>query len=330
MPPLPWSRLRALLQKGEAPGLLLLCGDSEFLIERALQAVASLVPAEERATCLWRGGASEVDPDRLLDEARTLPMFGGRRVLIVREAEKFPAASHAGWQGYLTRPSPSTIAAFAAAAGADSRNLQALRQACAVTELRTPAARALPGWISDSARAMGCTLEPGAAEWMAELAGRDLAALDAWLERALLLRGGPGRLERRDLESVSGRRAPASVFEWTDRLGEGKTAEALLLAGSALEDGEQPIALLARGAGHLRRLAVIRAALDAGANPTEAARRAGAPSFLAGSLAEQARRHSSAELRSALAACAETDRRLKSWRVSGGRILDSWILGRAR
>jgi DNA polymerase-3 subunit delta len=327
MPSLAWARLRGLLQKGEAPPLLLFFGDSEFLIERALQAVASLVPAEERPVCLWRGAASEVDPDRLLDEAGTLPMFGGRRVVIVREAEKFPAASHAGWRAYLTRPAPSTVVAFAATAGADTRNLQALRQACAVTELRTPAARALPGWIADAARARGCALEPGAAEWMAEVGGRDLAALDAWLERAILLRGEPGPLARQDLDAVSGRRAPASLFQWADRLGEGRTAEALILAAAALEDGEQPLALLARGAGHLRRLAVVRAALDAGASPAEAVRRAGAPSFLAGSLAEQARGRAAAGLRAALASCAVADRRLKSWRVSGERILDRWILG---
>lgn len=323
---LPFPRLRARLEKGECEPLLLLAGDSDYLIERAAQAVAGLVPQAERPLCLWRGSAAEADADALVDEARTLPMWGERRVLVIREAEKFPLPGHAGWQAYLKNPSPRAVVAFVATPGADSKALRALAEACAVVELRTPPPRALPDWVASEARDLGCALEAGAAVWMVEVAGRDLAALRAWLERAVLFRGGPGRIARRDLEQVSGRRAPANLFAWSDRLGEGNVGEALRLGQSAIEDGEEPLALLGRAANHLRRLGRVRQALEAGASSAEAAREAGAPSFLAASIAAQARGRPEGALARALAGCAPTDRALKSSRVSGARVLDRWIL----
>jgi DNA polymerase-3 subunit delta len=324
---LPLARLLGMKETGEAPPLLLLVrGDCGFLIERAARSVADRVPEDERSMALWRGSAAEADPDRLLDDASTLPMCGERRVLIVREAEKFPLAGHAGWQAYLRRPSPQAVVAFLVTAGADSKTVRALAEACAVVDCDLPSARALPGWLAVEARALGCTLEPGAGAWMVEVAGRDLGALYAWLERCVLYRAGPGRLTRPDLEQVSARRAPANLFTWADRVGERKGVEALRLAQRALEDGEEPLALLGRAASHLRRLALTRRGMAGGVGAGQAARQAGVPSFLAESMGAQARAFPEPELARTLAACAGADRALKSVRVSPARTLDRWLI----
>ncbi len=321
------ERLSAMLARGECEPLLLICGDSEYRIERAVQALSGLVPESERALCVWRGSAAEADADRLLDEATTRPMWGERRLLVVREAEKFPLPAHAGWRAYLKKPAPHSVVAFVAAAGAASKAVAALAEACAVVELRTPGPRALPGFVAAEARGLGRALEPGAAEWMVELVGRDLAALRAWLERACLYTGGGGgRLTRADLEAVSGRRAPANLFEWSDAVGAGKVLEALRLAQCAVEDGEEPLALLGRAANQLRRVSLARQALDAGATPQAAARESGAHEFVARKVVEQARAMPAATLARALAACAPADRALKSSRVSSARVLDQWLM----
>ncbi len=323
---LPLVKLLEMRARPEAvPPLLLITGDSGLLAERAVQAVAELVPEAERPLCLWRGSALEADPDRLLEEASTLPMWGARRVLIVRQAEKFPLAKHAGWERYLERPAASSVVAFVASPGADARMLRALASACAVVDCRTPSARSAPGWIVAEARALECTLEPTTATWMVEVVGRDLAALAAWLERGLLLRGQAGRLRREDLEQVCGRRSPANLFAWADRIGEGRLGEALVLAHRALEDGEEPLPLLGRATNHLRRLARLKQATATGAKPAEAAEYAGVRSFLAEAMVKQSRARTERELARALSGCAAADRALKSSRASSARVLDRWL-----
>jgi DNA polymerase-3 subunit delta len=314
-----------LREGGECAPLVLLTGDSGFLIERGARAVADSVPEAERAWCLWRGSAAEADPDRLLDEASTLPMGGERRVLVIRDAEKLPVTEHAGWKRYLKNPSRRCVAVFVASPGADTKPLRILAEVCALWRLDAPGPGALPGWLAAEAKTLGCALERDAASWMIEVAGRDLALLYGWLERAALLRGG-GRLGRAELEPLCGRQAPANLFALCDRVGEGNDGEALRLAQRALEDGEEPLPLLSRLANHLRRLSLVRHGIDRGEEAVAAARRAGVPGFLTGKMAAQARRRTAHSLGRALAACAGADRSLKSSRVSAARVFDRLIL----
>ncbi|MEE8537773.1 MAG: DNA polymerase III subunit delta [Acidobacteriota bacterium] len=324
---LPLARLLTSVRKDAAvPPLLLIAGDSGFLVERAIQALAGLIPEEERSFGLWRGSAQDADPVRLLEEASTLPMWGSRRVILVRQAEKLQVERHPGWQRYFHQPSASTILAFAATPGVDSRKLKHLAQACTLVECRTPYAGEIPAWVMAEAQALGCSLDRDTASWMVELVGRDLAALYSWLERCLAYRGEPGKLTREDLEAVSGRRSPANLFAWADRVGEGNLGEALRLARRAVEDGEDPLPLLYRATNHLRRLARLRASTGGGGSPADAARRAGVPGFLAQKMAAQSRSRGDSELAEALAACARADRAIKSVRVSPARVLDRWLM----
>jgi DNA polymerase-3 subunit delta len=323
----PLERLLTSIEKGgSVPPLLLITGDSGFLIERAVQALVGLIPEQERSFCLWRSSATDADPVRLLEEASTLPMWGSRRVILVRQAEKLALEGHAGWERYFHQPCASTVVGFVATPGADSKKLRRLAQVSTLVECRTPYARDVAGWVMAEAHALGCAVDRDAAAWMVEVAGRDLAALFAWMERCLTYRGSAGKLERADLEAVSGRRSPANLFAWADRVGEGNLSEALRLARRAVEDGEDPLPLLSRAANHLRRLARLKGALAAGAPPAEAAQRAGVPPFLVRQMVTQARSRTDAELARALASCARADRALKSVRVSSPRVLDRWLL----
>ncbi len=324
---LPLERLLTSVRKDSAvPPLLLITGDSGFLAERALQALAGLIPEEERSFGLWRGSAQDADPVRLLEEASTLPMWGSRRVIVVRQAEKLQIERHPGWQRYFRQPSASTILAFAATPGVDSKKLKHLVQACTLVECRTPHAGDIPAWVMAEARALDCSLDRDTASWMVELVGRDLGALHSWLERCRAYRGDAGKLSREDLEAVSARRSPANLFAWADRVGEGDLGEALRLARRAVEDGEDPLPLLYRATNHLRRLARLRAAVAGGGSPADAARRAGVPGFLAQKMVAQSRSRGDAELAQALAACARADRAIKSVRVSSVRVLDHWLM----
>lgn len=324
---LPLAQLLTSIKKdGKIPPLLLIAGDCGFLAERAVQALTGLIPEEGRSFGLWRGSASDADPTRLLEEASTLPMWGSRRLILVRQAEKLQVEGHAGWERYFRQPSASTILAFVATPGADSKNLRCLAKATTLVECRTPYAREIPGWVMAEARALGCSLDRDTASWMVEVVGRDLASLHSWLERCLTYRGEAGKLSRQDLEAVSGRRSPANLFAWADRVGEGKLGEALRLARRAVEDGEDPLPLLYRATNHLRRLARLKAAVAKGDAPAEAGRKAGVPGFLAQQMVAQSRSRADDELARALAACARADRALKSVRVSPARVLDRWLM----
>ena len=75
------------IRKGKARSSYLLYGEEEFSVSRALDAlVDALVPEQDRALNLVMLDGAECAWEEVLGHLRTLPMFGGRKVVVVRDA----------------------------------------------------------------------------------------------------------------------------------------------------------------------------------------------------------------------------------------------------
>ncbi|MCH6567384.1 MAG: hypothetical protein IH801_03345, partial [Nitrospinae bacterium] len=85
------------LKAGTHRPAYLVSGPDTYLAEEALRALLeSLLPPEERELGLIRLYADQVEVEEVLDEARTIPFFGSRRLVVVRQVE--------AWQGLFSPP----------------------------------------------------------------------------------------------------------------------------------------------------------------------------------------------------------------------------------
>ena len=117
--------------------------------------------------------------------------------------------------------------------------------------------------VEDEATARGIALQSGAAQYLVERVGTDIARLLSELEKCAL-RAGNGDVSRDVIDEMVRRTPQDTIFDLTDALGERRGAQALATLRELVGSGEAPERVLATFITHLRKLLQARAFLDAG------------------------------------------------------------------
>ena len=106
-------------------------------------------------------------------------------------------------------------------------------------------------------------LEDGAAEYLVQRSGHDIAHLLNELEKCALRAGIGNPVTRAVIEEMTKRAAQETIFDLTDALGERRVPRALGLMRELIESGEAPELVLAMLVRHFRQLLQARTFLDA-------------------------------------------------------------------
>lgn len=268
--------------------------------------------------------AGEATIDAVLSAARTLPMFAKRRFVILRSIDRWEQKEGESKKGnpeamdrlaaYAEDPSPTTTLVLVAPKLDKRRRLVtlALKKGFLVTcdELRRDA---LPAWIERRARDNGNPLAPGVADLLAELAGPELSAVNDALERAGLFAGAGATITEDHVAECVVRLRPATVWELVDAVGRRDAGAALSALSRVYDPQDRGLRLVGVLAWSARQLIKFESALTAGANPEEAAKRAGAPPFKARDMKRQIDRVPRTEIEAWLETLAGIDLALKGW-----------------
>jgi DNA polymerase-3 subunit delta len=131
-----------------------------------------------------RAGLSDV-----LDQLRSFAMFGGHKLVIVRDADKFISEYREPLENYLGNPSSSgTLVLRLNSLPKNQRIYKLVTKVGRVVECEPPNERALAGWIIKQAKSEHkLTIAPDAAALLAELIGADLGRLDSELAKLALM-----------------------------------------------------------------------------------------------------------------------------------------------
>jgi DNA polymerase-3 subunit delta len=295
---------------GALDPIIFLVSDEPLLIDRTVAAIrAAAVPEAMRGFNEELFDGKGLTSQRVLNAAKTLPMMGPRRLVLVRDLAAMAAAELAGLLGYLEAPSPSTVL-LGTAAKVDKRIKlwAAAGKAGVVHELVAP--RDLAGFVRVEAERRGVALRPAAAARLAEVVGKDLARLSLAVEQLGLYAAGRP-VESDDVDDLVAETRERSVFELTDAIGAGQGPRARTALESLLDQKQSPVGVVAMLARHMRQLGVCVAARQDGVPRGELPRLVGAPPFVVDKLVAQAQRLGPAEIARATAELAWADRALK-------------------
>ena len=322
----------AKLAGGKAP-VYLLHGEETLLTREAMGWLrhAVLGGVAEDFNLDRFDGRDAFDPERVAQAARTLPMMASMRLVWVRNAEVVFTRKKAQLRAlldYLDAPDPSTCLIFQAMAPV-KKNAVLYRKIASVGCIhasRTPRERDLPAWITQRAKGRGRRIESGAAALLVEAIGRDLAGLDAAVERLTLFVAGDAPITADHVNETVVASRTRTVWELVDAVADRNVSIALERAHLLLDQGEQALYLLAMVVRQFRQLLIGHGARAGGASPDEAAQRAGLPQFRARNFARQLRNYSSADLVTALERLSAADRALKSSKLPSAVILEGALL----
>ena len=302
MPQLTPEQAVAEAESGRLRPVYLVVGEELYFRQQVLAALRKAVVGDAGASLNEdQFVAGEVDVRSVLGAARTLPMFGVRRLVTVRSLERWDKGEAEEPQtGVVHKPldqlaeyslgAPDTTTLLLLADKLDNRRRlvsTAKKEGFLVVCASLPP-HALPGWLRQRAREHGHALGSEAAELLAELCGADLSVLSDALERVELFVGKGAELSQAAVLECVANMQPGSVWDLVSAVGRRDAGAALAALDRVFEPGGGPrlVGLLCWSARQLIRFGSAR---RAGASPDEAAARAGVPPFKVRELSDQLR-----------------------------------------
>jgi DNA polymerase III subunit delta len=286
------------LDKHKPRALYVLHGDEPFLKRLVQQAIHQLVLGPDDAGfALASHPGDKATLAMILEDLETLPFLSPRRLVLVENADPFVSRERSKLEKLLPE-----LSAKAKSTGVLILDVQTWSNATrlaktipeeAVIVCKAPAARELPGWCTQWCQSKHSkVLASAAARLLVTLVGPQMGLLDQELEKLAVYVGSAPKIETRDVDQLVGCCSAENTFHIFDLIGEGKAGDALTFLDRLLEQGKEPLGLLAAFSWQLRRLAQAARLHAHGAPLGEAMTRAGiSTQTFARRSAEQQMRH---------------------------------------
>lgn len=306
-----------LLNSGKLPevGVYVIFGDEPFLTQEVWRIVRErAVGDQDEGLAVTRFDGPSTELRDVLDELNTPSFFGGSRVVLVDDADKFISTYREQLLSALSRKRKRGVLVLRCKSWRSDTNLAKLVQqiGCAI-DCRAPDTRTVAAWLTAWARQrFGKTLSAEARALLLEYTGPDLGRLHQELEKLSLYVGDRAKIEAEDVDRIVTHGRARTAWELADAVANANVPQALEILDRLLTAGESPINILYALGYHFRRLArAARLILD-GMGTRQALKVVGVAPYLTDRFVAQLRRLGRVRLLRMYDLLAETDLALKS------------------
>lgn len=254
------------MTSGPSGALQLVVGDEELLVARAVGAAIATARSEDPDASVTEHFAAEMTAGDLL-AAVSPSLFGGRRVLVVRDAQDAKKELTAALLAYAAAPEPDVTLVLTHAGGARGKVLlDSLRESGATTTsaARITRHRERLDFIRDEFRRYGSRCADETAEALLAAVGNDLRELSAAC--AQLIADTGGKVDVQTVARYYRGRAEVSGFTVADAAVVGDLAGALEALRWALHIGVDPVPIADALADGVRTVARVAGAGRGSAN----------------------------------------------------------------
>lgn len=253
------------------------------------------------------------DVQEVITALETQSLFGGRRLIVVHDAERLLKAQNQALEAYLRAPSEGS--ALVLLSTRSTPLAEVVRSCGVVVALEPPRGRGLVGWVRERARARSLRIDDRAAQALIEGTGPDLRELDSGLEQLATRHEAGAVISAEEVRKTFGRHAEERIWALTDAVSERKPKESLTALRRLLEQGDDPVFVLGALAAQVRKLLVAKRHAEGG--PQAVGSALGLRGYPAQKLHNQAGIYREEELSSALQILAATDLDLKTGELPG-------------
>jgi len=251
-----------------APPIILVFGPDAGLVgERVEALIAASVedPADPFSLVRLDGEALAADPARLLEEAQTIPLFGGRRAVWVKAGSRNIAAAVEALAAL-----PACECRVVIEAG-DLRRNAPLRVVCeraknaAALPCYTDSDRDLARLVDGEMRAAGLTLEPDGRALLLSLLGADRAASRNEIRKLALYAQGGAAIGVEDVTAIVADASALALDDLVDAAFAGRPADVETHLAKARTAGSAVGSIFFAAQRQLAQLHRWRIAIEAGA-----------------------------------------------------------------
>jgi DNA polymerase-3 subunit delta len=245
----------------------------------------------------------EIDASRLMDDALTPSLFSQSRALIVTNCEKLSKGriEALGEVHQIPRSSLKIVLATS-----NPKNVDSLARAFPIVEIDSVRPADAARWLIDRHK-----VSPDVARYLVETLGTDLRQLNTEIEKLQTYAGNLRPIEVRDVDILILRSEQFGPFELDDALLARDYRKAVQVLTSMLDDGVEPLMILARIVRIWRQLFVGKAIVGK-KSAKDVAMAAGAPVWKANEFAANCRKHEWKRLAAGFRELLNADRAFKT------------------
>lgn len=254
------------------PVVLVYGPDSGLVRERAEALIKSAVDDLNDPFSLVRleGDALAAEPSRLVEEANTIPLFGGRRAVWVKAGARNLAPAVETLLGAAPKECRVVIEAGELRRNAPLRVVCEKAKNAAALPCYPDDAKALPLLIDAEMRAAGLAIAPEARAALVPLLGGDRLASRSELQKLALYAHGKDRVELADVAAVVTDASELALDSLVDAVFAGRLADVEFQFTKAANAGTSAGTMLFAVGRHVSLLHKARLAMDDG-QPVDAA-----------------------------------------------------------
>ncbi len=319
------------LERGDANPICLVVGEEPFQatdIESRFRRVFIRTDSERQFNLeIWDG--DHLDASRLLNSLETMPgLFAeanSKRLIILKQFERAPAAALEVLETYCKNPSPdSQLLIFAAKADRRRGLYKCLESKADWIEINEPYEREWPKWQSFFERKCGRRIDLDAWE-MLVTSSRSLSLVWAEVEKLVVYIGDGAVIGKIDVLAFAGGAMGVDIFAFVDDVVHGRQRSAMEKLHHLLLSGESEIKLLSLLVRQFRHLDQVKRLIRAGVVDLQIiASQVGIHRYGVQSLIQNAKRFSDAEIQRCFFLLSEADYRMK---LGGGGLFENFLTG---
>jgi DNA polymerase-3 subunit delta len=270
---------RFIARPDPAQPIVLVFGPDAGLVRERVDALVRAAvddPNDPFAFVRIEGEELSANPSRLVEEAHTIPLFGGRRAVLVKAGSRNISSA---LEPVLAAPSNDCRVIIEAG---DLKRNAPLRALCekakvaAAVPCYSDRAGDLARLIDDEMRAAKLTLAPDARDALTALLGGDRLASRSELRKLALYVSGRDKIELVDVAAVVADASALGLDRVVDATFAGKTSEVDTEFGKARGEGSSPAAIVSAAIRQVANLHKMKLAVEGG-DSVDFAMKRGAP-----------------------------------------------------
>lgn len=304
----------------------LLYGEEVYLKKQNEQKLVSYLidPLDTMNYTVFQG--SDVDGNKIIDLAETMPFFAEKRVILIKNSGWFKNGSEEMAQ-YIPQQSQSTVLLFIETE-VDKRNklYKLVEQSGFAIEYVRQKEKILFSWINARMKSVNKTMMDSVKGLLLDLTGENMEFIDKELEKLIAYAWDRKEITSTDLKAVCANQIEDQIFTMVRAISEKKQKVALQLYYDLRALKVAPIKILALINRQYQQILHLTDSKNRGIKDTEIAKKWGMNDFVVRNILSQSRGYGIKEIQDALFAGIQAEEDIKSGMLTEQLALEMLIV----
>ncbi|MFA5624474.1 MAG: DNA polymerase III subunit delta [Bradymonadales bacterium] len=323
--------IKHLLSSDPLEPVYLIYGEESYIIDEAIELLAKKrFKGEEIDALSWeqyRAADKDLQFRRVVDSLRTVSMFGGPKVIILREAEVLPESSLQLLVEYVKKPAQRAhLVIVASKLDMRKKSWASLKKGAFSAQCAPLSEYQAASWIAEQARLKKINLNREAIDYLSMSIGPNRSMIAQNLEKIAICFPDAQSISLKDIEDHVVDTRERSVFELTRAISKRKLEGAMLAFRALIAQNQDPIAINAMIARQARMSLQVKLAQTLRLSDQDMMSRFRIPFFALKEYKEAAHSYSLGELYRLHSLCFEADRELKSMPIPKHLVIEKLLI----